>query len=238
MMLQMIVACDLIQTIRLVPQPVVVWCVGHVLGAILAMLSRKASKLFIFAAILFITQAAYADPPCHIPARPIVAPQRLYPHAIHAATVFHDTHLHLVEVPVPAFVFQTLTAYTPPPIIQQVVQPAAPPATPAGVGTDEMLAALMAGPSEPDPLAEIRQKCASCHSVEKGTSKGGLALFDQAGQFAPTTKSGKTLTRGDLVTRARSTGADVMPPAAATDPSKRLSEAALAYLEQGQGQSP
>lgn len=170
---------------------------------------------------LLVTVAATAEPPCQVK-------QVVVPHSIHAATIFHDTHLRIVEVPVPAFVFQTLTAYQPP--APQVVQ--TPVQSADGIGTDDMLQSLLGQPLQADPLGEISQKCASCHSLEKGTSKGGLALFDQNGRYSPTTRSGKQLTKANLAARARSTGSDAMPPGADTNPAKRLSDAAISFLEQ------
>ena len=129
----------------------------------------------------------------------------------------------------PAFVFQTLTAYQPP--ATQAVQ--TPVQSADGIGTDDMLQALLGGqPLQADPLGEISQKCAQCHSLEKGASKGGLALFDANGRYSPTTRSGKQLTKATLSARARSTGPDAMPPGADTNPAKRLSDAAISFLEQ------
>lgn len=182
-------------------------------------------------AVLTLSVAASADPPCHsrqVVSRheqAIVVPQRVYPNAIHAATIFADTHLHVVEVPVPVYVFQTLTALQPAQVPQQVPQQ-----TDAGIGTDDSLAALV-GPA-PDYVGEIRQKCASCHSTESGKSIGGLTLFDQAGVFQPT--STKQINRSLLAARARSTGADAMPPGSDTNPGKKLSDLAIRYLETGQ----
>jgi len=151
--------------------------------------------------------------------------QQVVQGSIHAATIYHDTHLRIVEVPVPAFVFQTLTAYQPVVQTQQVVVQQT-----EGVGTDDMLASLLAQPLN-DPLSEIKQKCSACHSAQTGTSKGGLSLFDQAGLFSPSTTKNKGLTRAMIADRARSAGDDVMPPGASTNPAKRLSLAAIQYLE-------
>lgn len=175
---------------------------------------------------LILTVVASADPPCHV--RQVVQPVQQVVHgSIHAATIYHDTHLRIVEVPVPAFVFQTLTAYQP--VIQQqqvVVQQT------EGVGTDDMLASLLApSPLSDTPLTEIKQKCSACHSAQAGASKGGLTLFDETGAFKPTTSKTKGLTRAMIADRARSTGEDVMPPGASTNPAKRLSLAAIQYLE-------
>lgn len=191
-------------------------------------------------AALVMTVAASADPPCNIRHHaPVVVPQRvLHSQAIHSATIYHDTHLHLVEVPVPAYVFQTLTAYQPPPIApvqapapqrQSIIQQAD-----AGVGTDDNLRELLglASPVMADPTLEIRQKCAKCHSEELGTTKGGLALFDAKGGFAPA--STKQTNRSLIAARAKATGPEAMPPGADTNPEKRLSELAIRYLETGQ----
>lgn len=180
---------------------------------------------------LIITASAAADPPCRVVHQPsaIVVPQKvLSNHAIHAATIYHDTHLQIVEVPVPALVFQQFNAsvYAP---VTAVAQPVAqaPPAD-QGIGTDADLASLVQPLN--DPAGEIKQKCASCHSAS--ANKGGLSLFNESGAFYPTSKK-STLTRANLAARARSTDADVMPPGANEKPEKRLSEAAIAYLENG-----
>lgn len=178
--------------------------------------------------VLILTIASSADPPCRAVQR-----QQVIAGSIHAATIFADTHLHLVEVPVPAFVFQTLTAYQPTVQVQQkavAVQPVAV----DGVGTDDQLAALLGMvPSQLNamsPLAEISQKCGSCHSA--GTAKAGLTLLDATGQYNPSTAKNNTLTRSLIASRARSTGEDAMPPGANTNPAKRLSEDAIRFLEQ------
>lgn len=189
---------------------------------------------------LTLTIAASADPPgrrvCNTPAAvPLVASsthQQIVPHSIHAATIFADTHLHIVEVPVPAFVFQTLTAYQPQvQIVQPVgVQPVA--NQPDGIGTDDQLAALLGAQpvASITPLAEISQKCGSCHSG--GSAKGGLTLIDANGQYNPTTTKNNALTRNLIAARARSTGEDAMPPGANSNPGKRLPEDAIRFLEQ------
>lgn len=175
-------------------------------------------------ATIILTTCASADPPCHVKQQQaIIVPQKvLHSQAIHAATIYHDTHLAIVEVPVPAYVFQTLTAYVQPTVPVQ--------ATPAdtGIGTDSDLASLMA-PSN-DPVSEIRQKCATCHSAS--ASKGGLSLFNESGEFYPTSKK-QGLTRANLSARAKSTEADAMPPGVNEKPEKRLSAAAIAFLETG-----
>lgn len=180
-----------------------------------------------FAAIvaMLMTVVASAEPPCRQQA--IVIPQRvLHSQAINAATIYHDTHLHIVEVPIPAQVFQTLTAY-----YQPGPQAGALPPVDTGFGTDTDLAALAAGANAlTDPVSEIRQKCASCHSAS--ANKGGLSLFNDVGEFYPTSKKAG-LSRSVLSARARSTGEDAMPPGANTKPEKRLSAEAIAYLESG-----
>lgn len=180
---------------------------------------------------LCLTAIASADPPCNrvVPIRH----QRVFPHAIHAPTIYQDTHLNIVEVPTPAYFFQTLTAYQPPAQVQapapvQQIQQAS-----DGIGTNESLAALLGSqPPAFDPVAEISQKCASCHSLANGKTKGGLSLFNKEGQFAPT--SSKQIDRSIIAARTRSLGADAMPPGADTNPAKRLSDAAIQYLETGQ----
>lgn len=176
---------------------------------------------------MLLTVAASADPPCQ--SRQVVCHspvQQVIHGSIHAATIYHDTHLRIVEVPVPAFVFQTLTAYQPA-VQQQVaaIQPS------IGIGTDESLAALSA---PVDHVGEIRQKCANCHSAQSGSSKGGLTLFDQSGAFKPSTSKANGLTMAMIAARTKSTGDDVMPPGANANPSKRLSLAASQYIEAGQ----
>ncbi len=179
------------------------------------------TRIIALIAVLALTIVATADPPCHV--RQVIAPQKvLHSQAIHAATIYHDTHLAIVEVPVPAFVFQTLTAYQP---AQQAISHG----TGEGVGTDDMLSAMF---SAPDPVMEIRQKCASCHSSEAGTAKGGLTLFDQSGAFRPVSRN-KSLTSGLIAARARSTESDAMPPGVLTNPAKRLSNDAIRFLEFG-----
>lgn len=187
-------------------------------------------RLALILAALVITTAASAEPPCR-PARLIHVPQIVRQAAashIHAATVYADTHLHIVEVPVPAYVFQTLYVAPPP---SQEAQPAPIVAQVEQIGNDNQLAALLGSQAGPDPAAEIRQKCASCHSYDK--AKGGLALFNELGTFGPSTRNSKPLTRDNLVARARATGAEAMPPGADTQPEKKLSEAALQYLATG-----
>lgn len=179
-------------------------------------------------AVMF-TTAASAEPPCR-PTRVIHVPQVVHQVSshIHAATVYADTHLHIVEVPVPAYVFQTL--YVAPPPVTQEAQ-AAPLTQLEQLGSDNQLAALLGSQAGPDPAAEIRQKCASCHSYDK--AKGGLALFNELGTFGPSTRNAKPLTRDNLVARARATGAEAMPPGSDAQPEKKLSEAALQYLATG-----
>lgn len=176
---------------------------------------------------MLMTVVAAAEPPCRTHQQAIVIPQRvLHSQAINAATIYHDTHLHIVEVPIPAQVFQTLTAY-----YQQGPQTGALPPVDTGFGTDTDLAALAANANAlTDPVGEIRQKCASCHSAS--ANKGGLSLFNDAGEFYPTSKKAG-LSRAVLSTRARSTGDDAMPPGANAKPEKRLSAEAIAYLESG-----
>lgn len=182
---------------------------------------------------LLLTVAASADPPCRlVPSITSSAThQQVIPHSIHAATIFADTHLHIVEVPVPAFVFQTLTAYQPQ---VQIVQQPVTVQVADGIGTDEQLAALLGPPQSQQtaisPLAEISQKCASCHSG--GSAKGGLTLLDANGQYNPTTAKNNALTRALIAARARSTGDDAMPPGANSNHGKRLSEDAIRFLEQ------
>lgn len=197
-------------------------------------------RLLTLCASLLITVAALADPPCRqvLPLSSSFTHQQIVPHSINAATIFADTHLHIVEVPVPALVFQSLTAYIPPAQVQQVVAqpPAAVVQQPDGIGTDDKLAALL-GATQPQPLSlnssplsEISQKCGSCHSG--GSAKGGLTLLDANGQYSPTTSKGGALTRQAIAARARSTGDDAMPPGVNTNPAKRLSEEAIRFLEQ------
>lgn len=180
---------------------------------------------------LLLTIAASADPPCR---QILPVHQKIVANSIHAATIYADTHLHIVEVPVPAFVFQTLTAYQPQVQVQQVVaQPVTvQPTAPDGIGTDDQLAALLGVQqvTSISPLAEIGQKCGSCHSG--GAAKGGLTLLDAQGQYNPTTSKNNALTRNLIAARARSTGDDAMPPGVTTNPAKRLSEDAIRFLEQ------
>lgn len=163
--------------------------------------------------------AEATEPPCR---------QQVIPHSINAATIFHQTHLQIVEVPVPAFIFQTLQAYQPQPA---PVQDSATTSN-SGIGTNDMLLQLLdqqPTPSVYSPLAEIRQKCSSCHD-SSGQAKGGLRLFNEAGEYAPTSNK-QNFTRSQIAARVRSTGSDVMPPSARTDSSKRVSESAAAFLE-------
>lgn len=179
-------------------------------------------RLIALVALVSLTAMASADPPCRVVQR-----QQVVANSIHAATIYADTHLHLVEVPVPAFVFQTLTAYQPQVQIQQVAT------DPDGIGTDDQLAALL-GMSQPQqlaisPVAEIAQKCGSCHS--SGTAKGGLTLLDESGAYRPSTTKNNALTRSMIAARARSAGDDAMPPGVNTNPGKRLSGEAIQSLE-------
>jgi len=183
-------------------------------------------RILVVLAALVLTVAASADPPCRqvVPIR-----QQIVANSIHAATIFADTHLHIVEVPVPAFVFQTLTAYQP---VVQVQQQVPAQASPTGIGTDDQLAALLGAPQ---PIVashsiEIGQKCGSCHI--SGAAKGGLTLLDSAGQYNPTTSKISTLTKNMIADRARSHGDDAMPPGVNSNPAKRLSEEASRFLEQ------
>lgn len=157
-----------------------------------------------------------SEPPCG---------QKVFSHSINAATIYHQTHLQIVEVPVPAFIFQTLQAY------QTPAQNSDIPIN-SGIGTNEMLMSILdqiGNGSNSLPVDEIRQKCSQCHNYT-GTPKAGLRLFNAAGEYAPTSGN-KALTRQLIAARVRSAGEDVMPPAARLDPSKRLSEAAAAFLE-------
>ncbi len=194
-------------------------------------------RLITILATLTLTIAASADPPsrrvCNVPLAYSSTYQQIVPHSINAATIYADTHLNIVEVPVPAFVFQTLTAYIPQAQVQQVpVQQTPIQAAPDGVGTDDQLAALLGKAPAPliSPLTEIGQKCGSCHSG--GAVKGGLTLIDASGQYNPSTTKNNTLTRSGIAARAKSTGDDAMPPGVLTNPGKRLSEDAIRFLEQ------
>jgi len=195
-------------------------------------------KTIAIIAALTLTIAASADPPgrrvCRTPfIQQTATYQQVIPHSINAATIYADTHLNIVEVPVPAFVFQTLTAYQPTVQVQQNAVAMQPVAV-DGIGTDDQLAALLgASPSQANamtPLAEIAQKCGSCHSA--GAAKAGLTLLDAAGQYSPSTTKNNALTRSLIALCARSTGEDAMPPGVNTNPAKRLSENAIRFLEQ------
>lgn len=170
--------------------------------------------------ILACTSSSTAsEPPCR---------QQVFSHAINAATIYHQTHLQIVEVPVPAFIFQTLQAYQAQPTPAQVSADS----INSGVGTNEMLMAILdqgGNGSNSLPIDEIRQKCSQCHNYS-GTAKAGLRLFNAAGEYAPISNN-KSLTRQMIAARVRSSGDDVMPPSARLDASKRLSETAAAFLE-------
>lgn len=176
------------------------------------------SRTIAIISFLILTVAVTADPPC----------RQVVPHSINAATIYHQTHLQIVEVPVPAFFFQTLQAYQTP--VQDSVEPVN-----SGIGSTEQLLKLLDGLASAQnapistPIEEIRQKCSQCHNSVAG-SKAGLRLFNDAGEYSPVS-SNKALTRQMIAMRARSTGDDAMPPAARLDPSRRLSETAAAYLE-------
>lgn len=212
------------------------------------------TRIVVILSTLLLTVAASADPPrrfrgscpqvvpfvehCQetICAPSQIVSHQVIPHSINAATLYADTHLHLVEVPVPYYVFQNLTAYQPAPVVQ--LAPVAPIQQASvtqggqdGVGTDEQLAALLGAPQQQtaiQPLAEMKQKCGSCHSAQSGTVKGGLTLFDANGEFAPSTTKNKGLTAALIAARARSTGEDAMPPGVNANPAKRLSEQTIA----------
>jgi hypothetical protein len=81
-------------------------------------------------------------------------------------------------------------------------------------------------------LNQIGGKCYSCHTAGVQT-KGGLAIFDEKYQFNPTQDGKPYANLARLYERAAEGS---MPPAAKTDPGKKLEADGLALLRQLAGQ--
>jgi len=111
----------------------------------------------------------------------------------------------------------------------------------AGTAAINTNTALMIPKIEDDPpqqlqmsqaiVNDIGNKCASCHMAGQST-KGGLALFDAQRNFNPT-KGGQPYATPERLWQKAQSGE--MPPAAGTDPTKRLNPETIAFLRSATG---
>lgn len=179
----------------------------------------------------------------------------------HEAAIIAPTVTTIIQQPLPVFVFQNLQGYPALPASATIPQQPqqnfqAQPAPPGLALTDaqmdriaSLVAAKLAGgmvaqntaiQASPPVLEEeqslemsqeivndIGAKCSSCHMTGTAT-KGGLAIFDKDRNFNPTKNGMPYASPEQLWMRAQ---AGEMPPAATTDPSKRLNASTIAFLK-------